>query len=404
MDEPDRQQLLSDTQWGRDLQHRPDPNRVTRTQESIGRPRVASSTPLTVGPAAGTVTSRPGAPAVQHPGGEPSYYNVPILKSPPWKWEIASYFFLGGLSAGAYTIARLAERAGGEKYREISRAGAYVALLSFLPCPPLLIHDLGDPKRFHHMMRVFKPTSPMNLGTWGILGFSGMAAVEAARQWKLDKHPPRRRTPAVRKTTGALELAHDAAGIPFALLVAGYTGVLLSTSANPLWSKNKWLGPLFSASAVATGAAATSLALSRASRGGGKESSHRALEKIDTVAHVAEAACLVGYLKQAGPAARPLLQGPMKGHMRISIGGMVVGEILKLLPFRGTLRRMARSLSAVISLVSGFSLRWAMVHGGHQAAEDPHLSRLATGTPSKPKADRQISGQRSGPPEPKALI
>jgi formate-dependent nitrite reductase membrane component NrfD len=385
--EPDPQQLLSQTQWARDLQHRPDPNRVTRTQEPIGPPRAPSSTPLTVGPGAGTVTSRPPAPPPQDRKREPSYYDVSLLKAPPWKWEIAWYFYLGGMSAGAYTIARLAERAGGEKYREISRTGAYVSLLSFLPCPPLLIHDLGDPKRFHHMMRVFKPTSPMNLGTWSILGYSGMSAVEALRQWMLDKHPPHRRSPTVRRTMGALELAHDAAGIPFALLVAGYTGVLLSTSSNPLWSKNKWLGPLFSASAVATGAAATSLALSLASKGGGKESSHRALEKIDTAAHVAEAACLVGYLKQAGPNARPLVSGRMKGHLGVTIGGLVLGEILKLLPFRGALRRMARSLSAIVSLLSGFSLRWAMVHGGHDAANDPHLARLATGS----KSDKRLS-------------
>jgi formate-dependent nitrite reductase membrane component NrfD len=361
---------------------------VTRTQEVIGRTRVPTSTPLTVGPGSGTVTSRPATPYKQDPRREPSYYDVPILKRPPWKWEIAWYFYLGGLSAGAYTIARLAERAGGEKYREISRTGAYVSLLSFLPCPPLLIHDLGDPKRFHHMMRVFKPTSPMNLGTWGILGYSGMSAAEATRQWLLDKHPPHKRSTPIRKTNQALELAHDAAGIPFALLVAGYTGVLLSTSANPLWSKNKWLGPLFSSSAVATGAAATSLALSLTAKRGGKESSHRALHKIDTVAHVAEAACLVGYLKEAGPKASPLTHGKMRHHLGIAIAGIVGGELLKLLPFRGTARRFTQALSALISLIGGFSLRWAIVHGGHQAADDPHLSRLVTGTQTKQELTR----------------
>jgi len=394
---PKQQSAPLNLPWASDLRHRPDPNRVTRTQEVIGRPRVPTSTPLTVGPGSGTVTTRPPTPYKQDPHCEPSYYDVPILKRPPWKWEIAWYFYLGGLSAGAYTIARLAERAGGKKYREISRAGAYVSLLSFLPCPPLLIHDLDDPKRFHHMMRVFKPTSPMNLGTWGILAYSGMSAAEALRQRMLDQHPPRQRSPAVRKASQALELAHDAAGIPFALLVAGYTGVLLSSSSNPLWSKNKWIGPLFSASAVSTGAAATSLALSLATKTGGKDSSHRALDKIDTVAHVAEAACLVGYLKEAGSKAAPLTHGKMRGHLGISIGSLIASEVLKLLPFRGTARRVAQMLSAIISLLGGFSFRWAMIHGGHQAADDPHLSRIATGTPTKKQSTSPVRQQSPDP-------
>src|SRR3954471_19623037 len=97
---------------------------------------------------------------------EPAYYNVSILKSPVWKWEIATYFFLGGISAASYVLARVAERAGGERYRNLTRAATYTAFATMLPCAPLLIHDLGDRKRFHHMLRVFKPTSPMSLGTW----------------------------------------------------------------------------------------------------------------------------------------------------------------------------------------------------------------------------------------------
>lgn len=390
MDKQESKPVPFEADWTRDLQHRPDPNRVTRTQEVIGRPRTTASTPLTVGPSTGVATTRPPTPYKQDPQQEPSYYNVSILKSPPWKWEIAWYFYLGGLSAGAYTIGRLAERFGGPKYRQISRTGAYVSLLSFLPCPPLLIHDLGDPKRFHHMMRVFKPTSPMNLGTWSILGYSGMSAAEALRQYILDKYPPHRRSPLLRNTNRAIELAHDAAGIPFALAVAGYTGVLLSSTANPLWSKNKWIGPLFSASAMSTGAAATSLALTLTAKGGGNEASHRALDKIDTAAHVAEATCLAGYLKAAGPKARPLTQGKMSAHLRISIGGLIVAELLKLLPFTGRLHRFARTLSAIVSLTSGFSLRWGMVHGGHQAANDPHLARLATGTPQLQQLPRRV--------------
>src|SRR5579884_1535662 len=72
----------------------------------------------------------------------PSYYDIPLLKKPVWTKEIGIYFYLGGLSAGSYLLARLAERFGGEKYRSITRAGTAIALVAIAPCPPLLIYDL----------------------------------------------------------------------------------------------------------------------------------------------------------------------------------------------------------------------------------------------------------------------
>ena len=71
-----------------------------------------------------------------------------MLKPPVWESDIAVYFFLGGLSAGAYLLARSAERFGGERYRRLTQAGTVVAVLAAAPCAPLLIVDLGDPKRF----------------------------------------------------------------------------------------------------------------------------------------------------------------------------------------------------------------------------------------------------------------
>lgn len=374
-----------EAEWPQDMRHRPDPNRITSV--SPGRPlKAGASAPAqrrelrSAGrpPATGVQTDRPPVRFSQDPSKEPSYYDVPILKSPPWKWEIAWYFFLGGLSTGAYTVGRMAERFGGKEFREVSRASAYTALAAFVPCPPLLIHDLGDPKRFHHMLRVFKPTSPMSVGTWAIMGYSGALTAEVARQWVLAHVPPHKRGPLLRAGTATAESINDVPGVPFALTVAGYTGVLLSSTANPLWSKNKWLGPLFSASAIATGAAATSLALSAFGKRGGREESHAALEHIDTAAHIAEAVCMGGFLKEAGEKGAALTKGSMKGHMSVAAGGLLAGEVLKLIPFRGTLRRWATILSSLLSLASGFSLRWAMVHAGHEAANDPHTNRLAS--------------------------
>jgi formate-dependent nitrite reductase membrane component NrfD len=373
-----------DAPWTKNLAYRADPNRVTSLQtptpgEFAPRPPAAQAIPPDPATLHGVrkVDSPRDPQAVEK---EPSYYDIPILKKPVWSWEIASYFFLGGVSAGAYVLGRAAERGGGKKYRNLTRMASYVALGTLMPCPPLLIADLGDPKRFHHMLRVWKPSSPMNFGTWSIVAYSGMAAYEVVRQYlsEQDRHlSPRHRSALLKLMNhGTLLALHDAAGVTFSLLVAGYTGVLLSCTANPLWSKSPFLGPLFSASAIATGAEAVSLALDLFGSGDDEESQEM-LRKIDSIAHAAEFALMRGFVKIAGEKARPLTQGSMKGHHRLSMGGILAAEALKLLPAPRPMRRPIRLMWNALGLAAGFSMRWGMVMGGREAAADPHLSRVA---------------------------
>src|SRR5438477_12956852 len=110
---------------------------------------------------------------------EPSYYDFPVLKAPTWHWEITWYFFFGGLAAGCYVIASIASLFGSREDRAVARAGYYLSLLSLLPCPPLLIKDLGRPERFLHMLRIFKVKSPMSVGVYGLLFFSLFSGITA---------------------------------------------------------------------------------------------------------------------------------------------------------------------------------------------------------------------------------
>ena len=190
-------------------------------------------------------------------------------------------------------------------------------------------------------------------------------------------------------------LLHDAAGVPFALLVASYTGVLLSCTANPLWCKNPWLAPLFTASAIATGADAISLALDctgsdRDRRGPGDDSpSQRVLHQVNTLAHAVEGVTAAGFLRHAGEKAKPILRGKQSTHFALAVGGLAAAEVLKRLPVAPSMRKPVRMFAAAVGLAAGFSLRWAIVQGGREAATDPHTSRLA----SRPKA-------AASPPEP----
>lgn len=312
---------------------------------------------------------------------EPAYYDISLLKSPVWKWEIATYFFLGGISAASYVLARLAERAGGargERYRSLTRAGTYLSFATLLPCAPLLIHDLGDRKRFHHMLRVFKPSSPMSLGTWLLTGFAGIVTSAMLRERARDRRGALERFRARSLISETLCAAHDLAGLPLALGVAGYTGVLLSCTANPMWSKNPWLGPLFMCSAFSTAAAATSAVMDF--RNQSNDAGSDALDNVATVARIGEAITLAGYLKYAGESAKPITRGTMKKHLAVTVGALVAGEVMQHLPVPRKLKRVSRVASALVTLAGGFSLRWSIVQGGREAANDPRLARRATGT------------------------
>src|SRR6266436_1327172 len=190
---------------------------------------------------------------------EPSYYDYPVLKAPTWRWEIIWYFFFGGLAAGCYVIASIAALFGSREDRAVARTGYYLSLLAILPCPLLLTKDLGRPERFLHMLRIFKVKSPMSMGTWGLVSFSlfsGVTAViQAARDGMLGRWWGARMLAALPQRLLALP------GTALGVFLGGYTGVLLTATSVPLWSRSKALGAVFISSAISTSAALLSCAL-----------------------------------------------------------------------------------------------------------------------------------------------
>src|SRR2546423_9682853 len=189
---------------------------------------------------------------------EPTYYDYPVLKAPIWRWEIVWYFFLGGLAAGCYVVASIAALFGSPEDRAVARAGYYLSLLALLPCPPLLIKDLGRPERFLNMLRVFKVKSPMSMGTWGLISFSffsGVTAViQAARDGMLGRWWGARLLAALPQRLLALP------GTVLGGFLGGYTGGLLTATSVPLWSRSKVLVAVFISSAISTSSALISLA------------------------------------------------------------------------------------------------------------------------------------------------
>jgi formate-dependent nitrite reductase membrane component NrfD len=176
-----------------------------------------------------------------------SYYGRPVLKQPVWEWHIAAYLFAGGLSAGSAMLGAGADLTQRPTLRKVSRVGALVSILASLY---YLVSDLGRPERFHHMLRVAKPSSPMSMGTWLLSGYgpgAGLAGIaELMPSWL-------RRTRLGRLVwwlarPAGLWAAGTAPG------VASYTAVLLSHTAVPAWNEaHPQLPFMFVGSAAASG-------------------------------------------------------------------------------------------------------------------------------------------------------
>ncbi len=312
----------------------------------------------------------PAPPAGEGQGG--GYYDYPVVRRPVWTWEVPTYFWLGGMAAGAYVTASLAQNFGSDEDRRVAAGGFYVAAAALAPCAPLLIADLGRPERFHHMLRVFKPLSPMNLGAWTLAGFTPIAVARAA------SHAAG--IGLLRGPLGALarlvptRLA-ELSGCVLGLTLAGYSGVLLAATNIPLWAKSKLLGGLFMASALASGSAAVTL--QAAQRGVPDATLHR-LAMLESAASIGEMAMLTGYLVQSGKTARPLTSGRFAAPFWLGAvgGGTLFPFLLHQFARRGNgrSRRSLSSVAAMCTIAGALALRWSIFEAGKVSSEDQAAS------------------------------
>jgi formate-dependent nitrite reductase membrane component NrfD len=202
-----------------------------------------------------------GGPRRRRPGrGEPelvpdaefrSYYGRPVVKETPWGPDIPSYLFLGGLAGASSPLAAAAHLTGHPELARAAKSGAAVAISLSLAA---LVHDLGRPGRFIHMLRVFKVTSPMSVGTWIVSGYFPMALAAAASAGT-------RRLPraGLAATLGAAALGPA---------VASYTAVLLGDTAAPAWHEAHRELPFLFVGSAATAAGGLGLLAVRPQQAG----------------------------------------------------------------------------------------------------------------------------------------
>lgn len=277
-----------------------------------------------------------------------------MAKNPEWTWYIVWYFFVGGVAAGAYVLAAMADFFGREEDRRLARMGYAVAFPLALICAILLTLDLGMPGRTFNMFRMFRLGSPMSVGSWALLGFGLASAISLGL--------------ALRDRPGDLRIRKIVA-VPGGLLgffIASYTGVLLGATNRPVWAGSNWIGPLFLVSAFSTGLAV--LVLLRARRAG--------LRRLHLTAIGVEALVLILFLASLGAGAVAFLGGSFAPLFwgGVVVAGLVLPAALALPRVAGALGPSAAAMvggvpalegaAAVLILVGGFVLRLVVLAAG----------------------------------------
>jgi formate-dependent nitrite reductase membrane component NrfD len=283
------------------------------------------------------------------PGMEPrSYYGRPVIKAPVWKPEIPWYFFTGGLT-GASTM--LAFAAGLFGNRVLARRAWLNALAGVTVSPALLTADLGRPERFINMLRVFKVTSPMSMGSWTLAAIAPAAAVAAGSE-VLGVFP---RLARVARPSAAV------LGLP----LATYTAALISNTAVPAWHEARHHLPfVFAGGAAASAGAAATLFTPSA-----EAAPARRLAVGGSALGLAAMQSMEHHL---GELAEPYRQGAAGRYGRLAKilttgGAATIG-------LAGRRTRSAAAAGSAMVLAGAVLERWAIFKAGFQSARDPHYT------------------------------
>lgn len=295
-----------------------------------------------------------------------SYYGQPVLNSPPWNSpDIPGYLFLGGLAGASSLLAAGAQLTGRPALSTLAKSSAAAGgTLSLVA----LVHDLGRPKRFLNMLRVFKPTSPMSVGSWLLAGYVPCAHAAAASAVS-------GRAPAV---GGAATAANAALGP----LVASYTAALVSNTAVPAWHEGFREMPFVFAGSAATAASGVGLFAPPAQAGPA-----RAFAVCGTAG---ELAALAVMKRRIGMVAESYTSGKAHRYLRASEVLSAVGVAGALL---GRRSRVASALSGAALVAASAATRWGIFHAGLASAEDPKY----TVVPQRQRLRERGTASRTAP-------
>ncbi len=286
---------------------------------------------------------------------ETGYYGQPLLKEPTWTREIPAYFFVGGVAGGCSIIGAIAAVTG-RADRRLARDARWIAVGGAAVSAVLLISDLGRPARFLHMLRVFKRQSPMSVGVWTLMTYSGAAAAAAGLAWIEGRGSVHA---GVGRAVRGLGRTMDVTAALVGSALATYTGVLIGVSAVPVWAANVKILPFeFGVSALGSAGGVLELLGHR----------HVALDRLGVIASLANTAAVLQVELRDDVAMEPLHHGV--GGLLTRAGGVLSGPASLLL--RAAASRPAWRTAAALAAVAGaLLLKTGWYRAGFASARDP---------------------------------
>jgi hypothetical protein len=282
-----------------------------------------------------------------------SYYGRPIVKRPVWnELDIGGYLFTGGIAAGSAMLAAGGDLTGRPAMR---RAGRLSAMAALTVSGVALVHDLGVPTRFHHMLRVAKPTSPMSVGSWLLTAFSAPLGLAAAAEVPALLPPP------LRPLVSRLSRPAGLAAATIAPTIATYTAVLLCDTAVPSWHEAYPEMPFVFAGSALAGSAGLSMALVPCA----EARPARRLAVLGSALELAASTRLEHRLQLVGEPYRTGRPGRMLKTAKLLTAAGAVTAVL------GRRSRVASVVAGAALLGSSALTRLAIFEAGVASTEDP---------------------------------
>ena len=174
-------------------------------------------------------------------------------------WNIPLWFdiWLAGMAGGAYLVAFLANRYSGGAHQNLFRLAVYTGVPLAIIGVLLLVIDLGTPIWFWHLFTSFLPVAVMSMGTWILVAWLVIAFIMMIL-WVVEGDATRNASKYSSDRAGMVRRIADVLGwvnLVLAVLLMTYTGVLLASTSQVIWSGTLLLPALFVASALCTGVA-----------------------------------------------------------------------------------------------------------------------------------------------------
>ena len=274
-----------------------------------------------------------------------SYYGRQIIKTPTWKTpDVPLYLFLGGLAGSSAVLAEGAALTGNASLERVTRlAAATGAGIGSV----FLIHDLGRPMRFLNMLRVFKVTSPLSVGSFILAPFASLASAAAGSH-----------------VTGLLPRLGRLAGVGAAAFgppLVTYTAALFSNTAVPAWHEAHRELPFVFAGSGAGAAGGLAMLLVPVADSGPARNMALVGAAVETVA-------VERMKKRLGMLAEPYEQGP-SGRLMTTASRLTAAAVA--LTLLGRRSRPVSALAGLTLMAASATTRFGVFEAGLASARDP---------------------------------